>query len=99
LAEHSFYSWRRKLRPENPAADVNRESLATAGGDEASAVKFLPVRVLGREVYPARPESTETAEPSSIEIVLGGSRLLRVRPGFDHRMLLEVLVALEGQGC
>ena len=121
LAEHSFYSWRRRLRPENSAADVDREPIATAGGDvivagrrqrrkcdriaehagnEASAVKFMPVRVLGREVSPARSRSTETAvEPSPIEIMLGGERLLRVWPGFDRPTLLEVLGVLEGGGC
>ena len=69
LAEHSFYSWRRKLRPVDHAAEV--KPLATAGedvivvgrrqrrkrnraadtaGNEPSAVQFVPVRVLGREV-------------------------------------------------
>ena len=119
LAEHSFYSWRRKLRPERRAAEVNREAIAAAGGnvivagrrrrrreriadsagDEASAVQFMPVRVLGREVSPARPRATETAEPSPIEIMLDGGRRLRVWPGFDRPTLMDVLAVLEGRGC
>lgn len=121
LAEQSFYSWRRKLRPEGHAAEVSRASIAAAGGNvivdgrrqrrkrnriadpagsEASAVKFMPVRVLGSEVSPARSSSAETAaESSPIEIVLGGGRLLRVWPGFDRPTLLDVLGVLEGRGC
>ena len=121
LAEHSFYFWRRRLRPEDHAAEVNRKPIATAGGDvivdgrrarrkrqrladtagnEASAVQFMPVRVLGREVFSARPKFIETAaEPSPIEIVLGGDRVLRVRPGFDRQTLVDVLAVLEGRGC
>jgi transposase-like protein len=29
LAEHTFYSWRRELMPENPAVEVNQEPSAT----------------------------------------------------------------------
>lgn len=33
LAEHTFYSWRRELMPENPVPEVNQESSATGGGE------------------------------------------------------------------
>lgn len=33
LAEHSFYFWRRELLPENPSSGVNRQPLATDGGE------------------------------------------------------------------
>ena len=29
LAEHTFYSWRRELMPENPVPEVNQEPSAT----------------------------------------------------------------------
>jgi transposase-like protein len=67
--------------------------------NEASAVKFLPVRVLDNEFTTARPKATEAAEPSPIEILLGGDRLLRVRSGFDRKTLLDVLAALEARSC
>jgi transposase-like protein len=31
LAEHTFYSWRRELMPENPAAEVNQEPSVADG--------------------------------------------------------------------
>jgi transposase-like protein len=119
LAEHSFYSWRRKLRSVKSATGAGRESPATAGenaivesrrrkrqritdraDNEVSAVDFLPVRVLGGEVSPARPRSKETAaEPLPIEIMFSGGRVLRIPSGFDRRTLLDVLDVLEGRGC
>ena len=35
---------------------------------------------------------------SSVEVVLG-KRILRVRPGFDHDMLLELVRLLEASAC
>jgi transposase len=52
--------------------------------------QFLPVRVVGGT--PA-PES----EGSAIEVVLGGGRCLRVRPGFDRATLVRLLDVL-GEG-
>jgi transposase-like protein len=45
--------------------------------------------------------STVVAEPtgSPIELVLNQQRLLRVRPGFDADMLLELVRLLEGPTC
>jgi transposase-like protein len=115
LAEHSFYSWRRRLGSESPVADADDEPVVAAvvnpvaearrqqnsrrvtdlAGNESSAVEFMPVRVLDKEVSTACPKSSEVAEPSPIEIVLGGDRLLRVWPGFDRPTLLDVLGVLE----
>jgi len=33
LAEHTFYSWRRELLPESPAAEISQELPATDGGE------------------------------------------------------------------
>ena len=33
LAEHTFYSWRRELLPENAAPEISQESPATSGGE------------------------------------------------------------------
>jgi antitoxin component of MazEF toxin-antitoxin module len=56
----------------------------------AGEVGFLPVQV-------AAERGAESGH--SIEIVLGGDRLVRVPAGFDRRTLLDVLAALEGRGC
>jgi transposase-like protein len=79
---------RPRRRKSERVTDLDRE--------EASAVKFLPVHVLGKDVATVRPKSTEAAATSSpIEVVLGGDRVLRVWPGFDRPTLLGVLGVLE----
>ena len=37
LAEHSFYSWRRELLPENAASEIKQESSATSAGEVPTA--------------------------------------------------------------
>ena len=53
-------------------------------------VGFLPVQVTAERV---------AASGCSIEIVLGGDRVLRVRPGFDRQTLLGRARRLEGRPC
>jgi transposase-like protein len=43
-------------------------------------------------------DSAELTAPSAVEIVVG-ARLLRVRPGFDAAMLLELVRLLEEPAC
>jgi hypothetical protein len=53
-------------------------------------VGFLPVQVgAGR-----RQEAG-----GSLELVLGGDRVLRIPPGFDRQALREVLAVLEVRPC
>jgi len=120
LAEHTFYSWRRELMPENPAVEVNHEPSATNDGavatdgrrrrrrkqvvgpasQNASAVEFVPVRVVGEEVSRAHVASTETvAGASPIEIVGALPWRVRILAGFDPRTLDAVLTALERRSC
>ena len=42
---------------------------------------------------------SEAAVASSIDLILGDRRLLRVRPGFDADMLLELVRLLEEPTC
>ena len=108
LKESAFYFWRRQLArrgsagPQRqkgggqpPAAKTRRGERASARPRRASharpnKARFLPVRVLmGRE---------QTAA-GGIEIVLGGSRTVRVPPGFDRQTLADVLAVLEVRPC
>jgi hypothetical protein len=53
-------------------------------------VGFLPVQV-------AAGRSPEAGR--SLEIVLGGDRVLRIPPGFDRQTLRDVLAVLEVRPC
>jgi transposase-like protein len=52
---------------------------------------FLPVRVTHGEVTPQAK--------AGVEIVLANGRCLRVRPGFDHATLVEVVDLLDEGGA
>jgi transposase len=52
--------------------------------------QFLPVRVVAET-------ATLESDGSAIEVVLGGGRCLRVRPGFDRATLVRLLDVL-GEG-
>jgi transposase len=105
LAEHSFYAWRRKLRPETASIDTQQRPLAADGGemlskDRLSAVEFIPVRVLAEEVATADPMSDKVAAgPSPIEIDQGFAWRVRVSIGFDPATLDAVLTVLERRPC
>jgi hypothetical protein len=47
------------------------------------------------KLTPVGPEPT----PSAIELVLGDRRVLRIRPGFDADVLLELVRVLEEPSC
>jgi hypothetical protein len=48
------------------------------------------------KLTPVGPEPTAA---STIEVVLGDRRVLRVRPGFDAELLLELVRLLEEPTC
>jgi len=56
--------------------------------DVAVAPRFLPVIL-----KPTAPEA------SAVTILLRGGRAVRVAPGFDDRMLAQVVQVLEGLAC
>jgi transposase len=56
-----------------------------------SAVSFVPVQVLPEP----EPRTTAAGPPSSLELVLGTGRVLRVAPGFDGPTLRRLLALLE----
>ena len=77
-----------------------RRRVAGPTGTNASAVEFLPVRVVGDEGLRAHAASVETAAGAApIEIVGAPPWRVRVLVGFDPAALAAVLTVLEGRPC
>ena len=88
VSEPSFYAWRRTItqrdRPgSHPAPRAARRSVASS-----PSPTFVPVQVV-----PALPPST------TIEVVLGHGRSIRLAPGFDAATLRQLLALLEAPAC
>jgi transposase-like protein len=82
---------RRRRRPRRVAGPT---------GTNASAVEFLPVRVVSEEVPRANAASAETeAGAATIEIVGASPWRVRILAGFDPATLAAVLTVLEGRPC
>jgi transposase-like protein len=79
----------RQGKPARPQGKAARPA-ARRSSRAVAEVGFLPVRL-------AADRGAEAGH--SIEIVLGGDRVLRILPGFDRQTLLDVLGALEIRGC
>jgi transposase-like protein len=102
IEESAFFWWRRELARRNQqSSDRTPPGRGTRQGKPArpsarrssravAEVGFLPVRVVA-------DRGAEAGH--SIEIVLGGDRVLRIPSGFDRQALLDVLGALEIRGC
>ena len=77
-----------------------RRRVAGPTGTNASAVEFLPVRVVGDEGSRAHAASAETAAGAApIEIVGASPWRVRILAGFDPAALTAVLTVLEGRPC
>jgi len=77
-----------------------RRRVAGPTGTNASAVEFLPVRVVGDEgsrVHAASPETSAGTVP--IEIVGASPWRVRILAGFDPAALAAVLTVLERRPC
>jgi transposase-like protein len=86
VSEASFFSWRRVLRRRGLLDEPADPKAAKAASKSSAFVKLTP----------AGPEPTAA---SAMELVLGERRLLRVRPGFDADLLLELVRLLEEPSC
>jgi transposase len=84
LQEASFYGWRRLLRQRG----LITEPLQPGRKPSAAAAVFVPVAL-----------AAEPATASAVDLVLADGRLLRVRPGFDPDLLLELVRLLERPPC
>ena len=77
-----------------------RRRVAGPAGTNASAVQFLPVRIVGEGVPHANAASAETAAGAApIEIVGAPPWRVRVLAGFDPTTLDAVLTVLERRPC
>jgi transposase-like protein len=85
VSEASFFAWRRVLRERGLLDELMTSKAAKASAEAPAFVKL----------------TTLDAEPtvSPVELVLNQRRLLRVRPGFDAGMLLELVRLLEEPAC
>jgi hypothetical protein len=90
VSEASFYSWKREIarRDQEEAEDRRTPSRAARSG-AAALPAFVPVTI----------DSLPTAGSASLEVLLAGGRLLRVRGGFDSLVLRQLLAVLEAPSC
>jgi hypothetical protein len=94
--------WRRILRRQRASelsirAFCREQSLSEAGFHFWK--RQLRERDGQRPQSPAFVELQAMAEPSPIELVLGGDRRLLLRGGCDLQLLCRVIGALEAQPC
>jgi len=115
LQEPSFYMWRCKLRSleaANPKDGQGESSARRGQGDtvlgrkERIAASYRNAAVQGTSdstscvFVPVRMSSEGLAGGRErIEIVVAGSRVVRVPDQFDRQTLREVLCVLEGEAC
>jgi hypothetical protein len=102
IEESAFYWWRRELArrseersdgfPSGRKAPRSRSTRSAVRGTPGAMadVGFLPVQVAAGGCLKAG---------GSLELVLGGERVLRIPPGFDRQTLREVLAVLEVRPC
>jgi transposase-like protein len=86
VSEASFFAWRRVLRQRGLLDEPTDPKTAKAAPKAPAFVKLTPVE----------PEPTPA---TAIELVLGDRRVLRVRPGFDADLLLQLVRLLEDPTC
>lgn len=89
IPQSSLFAWRRRLA-------------ARAGSPQAAsfqAVTVTPSLRVPAETDPLLPAVSGIEPPavSSIELLLSGDRRLLVRPGFDARLLLDLIDVLESE--
>jgi hypothetical protein len=101
LSEPSFWAWRRELLRRDQEVQQRAETQGRRGlprsrrpVDARPRSAFVPVQVMADS-----DASAAWGSSAAVEIILGGGRVLRVRPGFDRTTLAEVMVLLEGQRC
>jgi hypothetical protein len=91
LSEPSFYAWRREIARRDqalrPAAKTASPSASHAGARGTALPAFLPITVEPVPVLPA------------LEVVLAGSRVLRIPAGVQAATLHHLLRLLEEPAC
>jgi hypothetical protein len=88
VSEASFYSWKREIARRDQQEAERREIPSRTARPGASALPaFVPVTL------------APAPAAASLEVVLAGGRLLRVRGGFDSVVLRQLLAVLEAPSC
>jgi hypothetical protein len=91
LSEPSFYAWKREI------ARRDQEGVARSKpGPEASPRRSVAAALPA--FLPVTMDVAASAAPA-LEIVVAHGRVLRVRPGFDADVLLQLLAVLEEPSC
>jgi transposase len=88
VSEPSFYAWRRTFAQRHQQASRSPTRTARRPGAKPPAPTFVPVQVV-----PTPPANT------TIEVVLGQGRSIRLAPGFDPATLRQLLAILETPAC
>ena len=81
VAESSFFAWKRRLRP------------------GAARPTFIEAKLAGTAVADVKAvaDSSSVRAEGVIDVRLRGGRIVRVRPGFDRRLLVELIGVLESR--
>jgi hypothetical protein len=87
VSEASFYGWKREIARRDQEEVEARRMTARPGAAAAALPAFVPVTM------------APTPAAASLEVVLAGGRLLRVRGGFDSVVLRQLLAVLEAPSC
>ena len=89
VSEASFYAWKREIARRDHEVQAGARA-ATRGSSTATLPAFVPVTIA--------PAPTVTAA-ASLEVVLAGGHLLRVRGSFESAVLRQLLAVLEAPSC
>lgn len=92
--------WASRLRTKPPTVTTSSTSLVSAGGTSVEpkrrdALRIVRVRRSKTSSAPVATALADSANPA-VWIAVGAARI-EVRPGFDRRLLLDVVDALGGR--
>jgi hypothetical protein len=92
-----FHYWKRALAKRD-GRRLKPPRRQAAAKNEAQTQEAAFARVVIASPIP-KPQLTASAADPAIEIVLSGSRVVRVGAGFDEATLARVLAVLEERSC
>jgi hypothetical protein len=95
LSRGSMQNWVYKPELKRAVDDARREAQRHLDVRPASAAEpaFLPVRVVQAVA------GSEVSDRSGVEVVIGPTRRVVIKPGFDSETLRRVVAVLEGRPC
>jgi hypothetical protein len=103
LSEPSFYAWRREIARRDQeritATHKKRTSRQAASSRIGRPAGSVPDASAVRPAFVKLAVDAGGVLPSTIDVVVGAGRLLRVRPGFDADLLRQLVHVLEEPSC